>query len=200
MSAEASQPVPVAPEAAEPKAGGAAVPIVLFVLLFLILYWGMIYFDRNSGWFSPQVYAPYRSIAEVTLYQPPTGGLDLARGKAVYETVCALCHNSDGTGKPNQAPPFVGSEWVLGSANRMIRIPLVGLAGPVKVKDQEWNLAMPNMGAALTDDDLAAALTYIRQSWGNKASPITPEQVKKVKTEVGNRTQPWTAQELQAIP
>jgi hypothetical protein len=82
----------------------------------------------------------------------------------------------------------------------MIRIPLVGLAGPVKVKDQEWNLAMPNMGAALSDDDLAAVLTYIRQSWGNKASIITPEQVKAVKKEVGNRTQPWSASELQAIP
>jgi mono/diheme cytochrome c family protein len=200
VSPEASQPVPVTPEAAEPKAGTAPVPIALLVLTFLILYGGMVYFDRQSGWFNSQVYAPYHSIAEVTLYQPPTGGLDLARGKAVYENFCALCHNTDGTGKPNQAPPFVGSEWVLGSANRMIRIPLVGLAGPVKVKDQEWNLAMPNMGAALSEDDLAAVLTYIRQSWGNKASVITPEQVKTVKAAVGNRTQPWTAQELQAIP
>jgi mono/diheme cytochrome c family protein len=103
-------------------------------------------------------------------------------------------------GKPNQAPAFVGSEWVLGSPNRMIRIPLVGLAGPVKVKDQEWNLAMPNMGAALSDDDLAAVLTYIRQSWGNKASIITPAQVSAVRKEIGNRTQPWSASELQAIP
>jgi len=59
---------------------------------------------------------------------------------------------------------------------------------------------MPNMGASLSDDDLAAVLTYIRQSWGNKASAITPEQVKAVKAEVGNRTQPWTAAELMAIP
>jgi mono/diheme cytochrome c family protein len=192
--------MPVPSEAAEPKAGTAAVPIVLLVLPFLILYAGMVYFDRNSGWFSPQVYAPYHSVAELTLYQPPTGGPDLARGKAVYETICALCHNNDGAGKPNQAPTFIGSEWVLGSANRMIRIPLVGLAGPVKVKDQEWNSAMANMGAALSDDDLAAVLTYIRQSWGNKASAITPEEVKRVKAEIGNRNQPWTAQELQAIP
>jgi mono/diheme cytochrome c family protein len=188
------------PEAAEPKAGTAAVPILLLVLPFLILYLGMIYFDRNGGWFNPQVYAPYHSVAELTLYQPPTGGPDLARGKAVYENFCGLCHNSDGMGKPNQAPPFVGSEWVLGSPNRMIRIPLAGLSGPVKIKGEEWNLAMPNMGAALSDEDLAAVLTYIRQSWGNKASVITPEQVKAVKAEIGNRTQPWTATELNAIP
>jgi mono/diheme cytochrome c family protein len=200
VSPEVAHPLPATAETAEPKAGTAAVPMLLLMLLFLILYGGMIYFDRSSGWFDPQVYAPYHSATELALYQPPTGGLDLARGKAVYETICALCHNSDGMGKPNQAPPFVGSEWVLGSAERIIRIPLFGLAGPLKVKDQDWNLAMPNMGAALSNDDLAAVLTYIRQSWGNKASIITPDQVKAVKVAVGNRNQPWTVQELQAIP
>jgi mono/diheme cytochrome c family protein len=55
------------------------------------------------------------------------------------------------------------------------------------------------MGAALPDDDLAAVLTYIRQSWGNQASAVTPEQVKAVRTEVGNRSQPWTAEQLNAI-
>jgi mono/diheme cytochrome c family protein len=55
------------------------------------------------------------------------------------------------------------------------------------------------MGAALPDDDLAAVLTYIRQSWGNKASAITPEQVKAVRAAVGSRSQPWTAAELSAI-
>jgi mono/diheme cytochrome c family protein len=200
MKSEARPSLPSRVAAAEPSAGTSPVPVWLLTALFFLLYLGMVYFDRTGGWFNPQVYAPYHSVAELTLYQPPTGGPDLARGKAVYENVCGLCHNNDGTGKPNQAPPFAGSEWALGSPSRMIRIPLVGLSGPLKVKDQEWNLAMPNMGASLSDDDLAAVLTYIRQSWGNKASAITPEQVKAVKAEVGNRTQPWTAAELMAIP
>jgi mono/diheme cytochrome c family protein len=184
---------------AEPQAGRRAVPVWLIVLLFLLLYWGMVYFDRHSGWFNAQVYTPYRSAAEVALYQPPTGGPDLSRGKAVYENICGLCHNNDGSGKPGQAPPFIGSDWVLGSPNRVIRIPLAGLVGPIQVNGQQWNLAMPAMGATLSDDDLAAVLTYIRQSWGNKASAITPEQVKAVKTEVGNRAQPWTADQLKAV-
>ena len=169
------------------------------MLLFLLLYWGMVYFDQHSGWFSPEVYAPYRSAAELAMYQPPAGGPDLSRGKAVYENICGLCHGNDGMGKPGQAPPFARSEWALGSPNRMIRIPLAGLAGPIQVAGKEWNLAMPAMGAALPDDDLAAVLTYIRQSWGNKASAVTPEQVKAVRAEVGNRTQPWTAEQLNAI-
>jgi mono/diheme cytochrome c family protein len=199
MSPEPQQPLPMTAEAAEPRASGRAVPVWIIILLFLLLYWGMVYFDQHSGWFNAQVYTPYQSAAELALYQPPTGGPDLARGKAVYENICGLCHGNDGAGRPGQTPPFVGSEWVLGSPNRMIRIPLAGLAGPVQVNGQPWNLAMPAMGAALPDDDLAAVLTYIRQSWGNKASATTPEQVKAVRAEVGNRTQPWTADQLNAI-
>ena len=198
MSPEPQQPMPMT-AGTEPQAGRIPVPVWLIVLLFLLLYWGMVYFDQHSGWFDAQVYTPYRSSAELALYQPPAGGPDLARGKAVYENICGLCHGNDGLGKPGQAPPFVGSEWALGSQNRMIRIPLAGLAGPIQVNGQPWNLAMPAVGATWPDDDLAAVLTYIRQSWGNKASAITPEQVKAVRAAVGNRSQPWTATELNAI-
>jgi mono/diheme cytochrome c family protein len=199
MSLDTLQPLTVPTEGAEPRAGSTPVPIWLIVLLFGLFYWGMVYFDQHSGWFSADVYAPYRSAEELTLYQPPTGGLDLLQGKAVYENLCGLCHNNDGTGKAGQAPPFVGSEWVTGSPERMIRIPLAGLAGPVQVAGQSYNLSMPAMGVALSDEDLAAVLSYIRQSWGNKASVITPEQVKAVRAKVGNRTQPWTAEQLNAI-
>ena len=200
MRSDTKQPISALADAAEPKAGLRAIPIALRFLPVVILYCSMIYFDRRSAWFDQQVYAPYRSAAELAVYQQPAGVLDLTRGKTVFENVCALCHNADGMGKPNQAPPFVGSEWVLGSPARMVRIPLAGLTGPVKVKGQEWNLAMPNMGATLSDEDLAAVLTYMRQSWGNKASVITADQVKAVRAEVGNRSQPWTASELEAVP
>lgn len=186
-------------ETPEPQAGRAPVPVWLFVLLFVVLFWAMYCFDRRSGWFNPYVYQPYTSLAQLQSFQPPTGGPNLDRGKAVYENVCALCHNTDGNGKPNQAPSFVGSEWVMGSPNRLIRIPLAGLAGPVQVKGETWSLAMPAMGAAIPDDDLAAVLTYMRQSWGNKASAITPEQVKAIRAEVGNRSQPWSAAELMSV-
>ena len=197
---EPVQSPPVSADSSEPKAGSAPVPVWLFVLLFMLIYWGMVYFDHRGGWFSPQVYAPFTSLAELQTYQPATGGINLDRGKAVYENVCALCHNPDGNGKPNQAPPFAGSEWVLGNPNRMIRIPLAGLSGPLPVKGQDWNLAMPAMGAALSDEDLAAVLSYMRQSWGNHAPEVTPDQVKKVRTEIGNRTQPWSVGELNSIP
>lgn len=196
MNSEPNQPGAPGSEAAEPKAGRTVVPVWLFVLFFMLLYWGMVYFDQRSAWADPQVYIPYHSTIELAKYQPAgLGGNEL--GKQYYDIVCALCHNPDGVGKPNQAPPFVGSEWVLGSPERMIRIPLAGLIGPVQVKGQEYNLqGMTAFGATLTDEQLAAVLTYIRQSWGNKASAITADQVKAIRTQVGNRSQPWTVSEL----
>jgi len=59
---------------------------------------------------------------------------------------------------------------------------------------------MPAMGAQMSDEDLAATLSYIRLSWGNKASEITPEMVKAIRAQVGNRSQPFTGPELLSIP
>jgi mono/diheme cytochrome c family protein len=184
----------------EPKAGSAFVPVWMMVTVLLLVFGGGLYFDSFGGRFNQQVYAPYESIEQLQLFQPASGAdRAMARGKVVYEQVCALCHNPDGNGKPGQAPPFVGSEWVLGNPEHLVRIPLQGLNGPIKVKGEAWSLAMPAMGAALPDDDLAAVLTYMRSSWGNAASEITPEMVTAIRAATAGRTQPWTSAELEAI-
>jgi mono/diheme cytochrome c family protein len=159
-------------------------------------------FDTHGGWFSQEVYAPFRSEAEVANYQPKIEGPDLRSGQKVYETVCALCHNSDGQGKPNQAPPLAGSEWVVGAPGRLIRIPLYGLNGPVTVKGQQmvFPSGMLAMGAALPEEDLANVLSYMRQAWGNKASGITAEEIKAVKAAVGSRPQGFTPEEIMQVP
>lgn len=193
---------PTAVSDSEPQAGQAAMPLWLLVALLVLFFWGGLYFDSHGGWFSQKVYAPYHSEPQLALFQPASGAdRAMQRGKVVYEQVCALCHGVDGMGKPAQAPPFVGSEWVLtDQTGQLIRIPLQGLSGPIKVKGVEWNLAMPAMGAALPDDDLAAVLTYMRNAWGNQAPEITAEQVKTVRAASASRTQPWTAGELEKVP
>lgn len=199
MSPDRVQPLPLPVESSEPKVAEDAVPIVLVVVFLILFFCGLVYFDQRGAWFKPEVYVPYASITELQAFQPPTGGINLERGKALYESICGLCHNNDGTGKPNQAPPFAGSEWALGNPNRMIRIPLNGLNGSIKVKDTDWALSMPAMGAALSDEDLSAVLSYIRTSWGNKATPITSDMVKAVRGAVGTRTQMWTVEQLNAV-
>ena len=191
-----------AQDIAEPKATWRPVPVWLLVLLLLLLYWGMLYFDQHGGWFSQEVYSPFRSETEVAFYQPPQEGINLGRGKKVFEDNCAVCHNVDGMGKPNQAPPLNGSEWVQLAPNRVLRIPLYGLNGPITVKNQQMTFPIPMLaiGQNLPEDDLAAALTYVRQVFGNKAPPITTEQVKAVKAQVGNRSQYFTPEEIMQAP
>jgi mono/diheme cytochrome c family protein len=162
---------------------GSTAPVWIFALTLLFLFAGGVYFDRHSGWFDAQVYAPYQSSDQLEEYQPKSGAAAMfAEGKKEYGMICAACHGDDGLGKPGQAPPLAGSEWVTaGSFKRVEEIPQLGLSGSVHVTGQEWNLSMAPMGVALSDSDLAAVLTYIRGSWGNKASPLTDADIKAMR-------------------
>ena len=103
----------------------------------------------------------------------------LAVGEAVYNVTCIACHKEDGRGQPGQAPPLVDSDWVNGPAERLARIVLHGIQGPVKVNGEEWNLKMPGLGNSpvMSDERLAAVLSYIRRQWDNYGSAVEPEQV-----------------------
>jgi hypothetical protein len=68
------------------------------------------------------------------------------------------------------------------------------------VKGENYNNAMAPWGAVLKDDQIAAVLTYIRNSWGNAAPPVSPEFVAKIREETASRTEAWTQKDLQAIP
>jgi putative membrane-bound dehydrogenase-like protein len=117
------------------------------------------------------------------------------RGKAVYSMSCIACHGPDGKGVAGAFPPLDGSDWVTGDPSIPIRIVKHGLQGPVKVGGAEFNNLMP----ALPDFDeqkTADVLTYVRQSWSNDASPVTPQQVKEIWDKHSGRTTPWTAAEL----
>jgi mono/diheme cytochrome c family protein len=105
----------------------------------------------------------------------------------------ALCHGLDGLGKPGQAPPLAGSEWVnTRDFQRLTDIPLEGVSGQLPVKGQTWSLYMPAMGAAMADADLADVLTYIRSSWGNQNGQVTADDVKAIRARLGLHPQPLT--------
>jgi glucose/arabinose dehydrogenase/mono/diheme cytochrome c family protein len=120
-------------------------------------------------------------------------------GKGVYNTLCVGCHQPSGTGMDGLAPALVDSEWVLGSPELLPRILLHGLAGPITVGKQSWNLEMPPLGAALTDTQIAGVLTYIRREWEHGASPISTELVAKIRAENAERSKSWTGDELKAL-
>ena len=92
-------------------------------------------------------------------------------------------------------PPLAGSEWTLGSEERLIRIVLQGLRGPITVGNATYNLEMPAMGF-FNDTDIAAVLSYIRNTWGNEAPHVTVESVASVRAATIDRTDSWTEPEL----
>lgn len=141
-----------------------------------------------------------KNAAPVTVAETdPNAPIDPAvmeAGKAAFMQ-CMACHGQDGNGVPGLAPPLAGSEWVTGPVENPIRIVLRGLTGPIKVKGVDYNLPAPMMALAhLPDDQVAAALTYVRNSFGNKASAVTPDQVKAFRGEVG--LPPLQASDLKA--
>jgi mono/diheme cytochrome c family protein len=116
-------------------------------------------------------------------------------GAQVYNTLCVACHGPDGKGL-NGLPPLVGSEWPRGPAERSIKIVLNGMTGPVEVSGTTYNIDMPPQGAVLSDEKIAAALTYVREKFGAGAGAVTPAQVAVVRAQTARRTTPWTAAEL----
>lgn len=104
-------------------------------------------------------------------------------GKKVFNKYCISCHQVDGGGVPNMNPPLIQTSFVLGSKDTLINIVLKGLKN-VDVDDETYNNPMPALGSVLKDQQIADVLTYVRNSFGNKASAVTVAEVKEVRKKV----------------
>ncbi|HEY1123462.1 MAG TPA: cytochrome c [Haloferula sp.] len=109
----------------------------------------------------------------------------MAKGQATF-AMCMACHGPTGEGGP-VGPALAGSEWVTGPVSNLIRIQLRGLQGPIHLKGALYTPLAPMTPIIATQDDetIAAVLTFIRNSFGNKAAPVLPEQVKMLRSELG---------------
>ena len=103
---------------------------------------------------------------------------------------CATCHQKDGKGLDPAFPPLEDSIYVHGDPERLIKITLHGLMGAFELngKSYDGQVPMTPFGGILTNQEIADVLTYIRNHYGNKASAITPEQVRKVREETKDHT------------
>lgn len=181
------------------KASGYSfLPLGILGLMCTSVFFGSIYLAHYSIRFDPLV------VNEHAKREKP-GAVAVAAvspaqlGKRVFTTICQTCHQANGQGVPGVYPPLVASEWVQGSEERIIRIVLHGLNGPITVEGKEYNNAMASLGGVLKDDQIANVLTFIRQEWGNKADEVKAETVARIRGEVGSRSAPWTAPELLKI-
>ncbi|MGC6426539.1 MAG: PVC-type heme-binding CxxCH protein [Akkermansiaceae bacterium] len=127
-------------------------------------------------------------------------GKALKLGKFIVEKEgsCATCHQEDGEGLKGIYPPLAKSKWVTESEERLIKLTLHGLMGPIEVRGVKYpgTVPMTPVGKMYNDKEVAAALTYVRNAWGNKASMITEDQVKEVRAATSDRTIFYKPEEL----
>ena len=107
-------------------------------------------------------------------------------GQATFGRICAACHQAQGQGLPGTFPPLAHSDYLASAPKaKIIGHVLHGLQGPVTVLGNTYNGAMPAM-SFLSDEEIAAVLTYVRSSFGNKLDPVTPAEVAAVRDQTAS--------------
>ena len=124
----------------------------------------------------------------------------IATGQTLYQQLCFACHGMTGQGTIPLGPPLVNSDWVTGSENRLIRIILQGVTGPIQVNGVTYQppTILPEMPplASLTDTQIAAVVSYVRRAWGHEATPVSATQVAAVRNETRDQKAMWTVNQL----
>ncbi|MFN0079283.1 MAG: PVC-type heme-binding CxxCH protein [Prosthecobacter sp.] len=142
---------------------------------------------------------------EYTVAKPPAYLSDVAKGQftagqEVYfrEGHCVTCHQPNGAGIDPAFPSIVNSPWVTSDKDRLIKIAMYGLMGPIKVGDKEYNgqVPMTPFGGMLKDEEIANVLTFVRNHFGNKSDPVTPAEVKAIRDANKGRMMLFTTDEL----
>jgi mono/diheme cytochrome c family protein len=100
-------------------------------------------------------------------------GAQTLDGKSLFAKNCAACHQASGAGIPGAFPALKGNSFVLGDSGAVISTVLKGRGG------------MPTFATSIDDEKLALVLSYIRQSWGNQAAPVSAQQVQSARSASG---------------
>jgi mono/diheme cytochrome c family protein len=128
------------------------------------------------------------AIVTQSFYQNTIPTARLQNGQTVYATYCMSCHMENGAGLENAFPTLVKT-GNLNDKNRLVKIILQGMRGPITVKGMKYESEMA--GVDLTDKEVADVINYIRNSWGNKAPAMQVSEVAVAKKSVVNGYQPY---------
>lgn len=146
--------------------------------------WRVMYKGDKEAFGAAQLAAmeTHKSLPHIKNPHPADDDLqkDLPADQRLYNTFCGTCHQRNGKGVRGRMPPLAGTDWVTGNKERLITVVLNGLQGPLEINGESYNSVMPPH-RFLKDDEIASILTYIRKSFGNQASTVTEEEVRKVR-------------------
>ena len=112
----------------------------------------------------------------------------IKKGQVVYETYCISCHMEDGNGVPSAFPSLVKT-GNLTDKNRLVKIALQGMRGPIMVKGEKYDAEMASI--AISDQEVADVINYIRNTWGNKAPLMNVTEVALAKKTAVKGYQPY---------
>ena len=173
----------------DPNENNRPLPWFLVMSLGAMAMWGAFYIvSTPSG--ENSAYGDQRTVADLRPVVVAAGAAPAVDGKQLYSAKCVACHQGSGLGVAGVFPPVAASEWVLGDEKILTNILLHGVNGEMIVKGNKYNGAMPAW-KSLSDDELAAVLTYIRSDWGNAAPPIKAETIKSQRELTKARTEPY---------
>ncbi len=195
-------------EKIEPRVGLEPLSLWLIGVYGLAIFFGGAYLGRYSGNFSGDGLDPMGGAPHpVKAGAAGPGGAQAAelspadRGKKIFSANCATCHQASGLGVAGQYPPLAGSEYVNGGTKRLGMIVLKGLQGPLTVKGAQFGSAvMQPWDKTLTDAKIGDVLTYIRQEWGNKGGPVSPEGIAALRKELASHPDSFVESDLKAVP
>ena len=174
----------------DPNESNRPLPWFLVMSLGAMAMWGAFYiYSTPSG--ENSAYGDQRTVADLRPAVVAAGGAPAVDGKQLYGAKCAACHQGSGLGVAGVFPPLSGAEWVLGDEKILTNILLHGVNGEMVVKGNTYKGAMPAW-KSLSDDELAAVLSYIRSDWGNAAPPIKAETIKSQRELTKSRTEPYS--------
>lgn len=193
---------PLYREPADPEEGREPVPWWLWATGALALFWGGWYLGYHGGSFGDATHAAFRNTTEFVREEAREQQAEaiedpVEAGQRIYVSRCQACHQADGMGTPGVFPPLIGAEWVTESPETLVRIVLNGLQGPITVSGDTYNGLMPGWGDVLSDPEVAAVATFVRQWDANDASAVSPELSAALREASADRGgAPWTVEEL----
>ena len=176
-----------------PPEGGEPPQMWLWILIFGVLLFSTFYLGLYIGDFSPD---PWLQSPEPVAQRAGPPEPEPVSGAQVYSSRCASCHQSNGQGVSGAFPTLIGTSWVE-NKGQIIRILLHGMQGEVVVQGGTYNGVMPAWGSTLSDEEIAAVITHVRQSWENDYEEVTVDEVAAVRSATEGRTEAWSPEELQ---
>ena len=183
-------------ERALPEEGNESGPWWLFAIILVTFAFGFFYIGFYFGEFNYQPHQLFISQAEDDVQAEPVELTQMELGENIYGRVCSTCHQSNGEGVEGVFPTLAGTDYVNGSVSRLAGLIVHGLYGEMEINGVTYNGNMPAWGEQISDEETAAVMTYVRNSFGNNSSDVPVDSIKSYRESYGDRSSQWEVSEL----